>query len=76
VLTWLNTQDDRVSGVTQAVSGGNVLLLGLTTYVGVRPGMHVWLGMDWDVVHSTGAQFMPVRSHISFGITQQFRMHF
>jgi hypothetical protein len=76
VLTWLNAQDDRVSGVTEAGSGGNVLLVGLTTYVGLRPGMHAWLGMDWDAVHSTGAQFMPVRSHISFGITQQFRMHF
>jgi hypothetical protein len=43
--------------------------------VGVRPGMHVWLGMDWDVVHSNGAAFMPVRRHISFGITQQFRLH-
>jgi len=44
--------------------------------VGVRPGMHVWLGMDWDVAHSTNALFMPVRRHISFGITQQFRLHF
>jgi hypothetical protein len=75
VLTWLNTQDERVSGVTEVGSGGNVLLVGLTTYVGLRPGMHAWLGMDWDVVHSTGAQSMPVRSHISFGITQQFRIH-
>jgi len=38
--------------------------------------MHVWLGMDWDVAHSNGAMFMPVRRHISFGITQQFRLHF
>ena len=75
MLSWLNTRDDRVSGVTEAGSGGNVLLVGLTTYVGLRPGMHAWLGMDWDVAHSAGAQFMPVRSHISFGITQQFRMH-
>ena len=75
VLTWLNTEDDRVSGVTERGSGGNVFLVGLSTYVGLRPGMHAWLGMDWDVVHSTGAQFMAVRSHISFGITQQFRMH-
>jgi len=48
----------------------------MTTYVGVRPGMHLWLGMDWDVAHFSGASFMPVRRHISFGITQQFRMHF
>jgi hypothetical protein len=76
VLTWLNSQDESIGGVSEAGSGGNVLLAGITTYVGIRPGMHVWFGMDWDVAHSTGAQFMPVRTHISFGITQQFRMHF
>ncbi len=75
VLTWLHSQDDRIRGVTQNGSGGDVLQAGITTYVGVRPGMHVWLGMDWDVAHSTGTTFMPVRRHISFGITQQFRMH-
>jgi hypothetical protein len=74
-LTWLHSQDDRIGGVMQSGSGGDVLLAGITTYVGVRPGMHVWLGMDWDVIHSTGAMFMPVRHHISFGVTQQFRMH-
>jgi len=76
VLTWLHSEDDRIAGVTQRGSGGDALLAGMTTYVGVRPGMHVWLGMGWDVAHSTGASFMPVRRHISFGITQQFRMHF
>jgi hypothetical protein len=76
VLTWLHSQDDRIAGVTQTGSGGDLLLAGMTTYVGVRPGMHLWLGMDWDTAHSAGALFMPVRRHISFGITQQFRMHF
>jgi hypothetical protein len=76
VLTWLHSQDDRISGITQKGSGGDVLLAGVTTYVGVRPGMHVWLGMDWDIAHSAGATFMPVRRHLSFGITQQFRLHF
>jgi hypothetical protein len=75
VLTWLHSQDDRIGAVTQNGSSGDVLLAGITTYVGVRSGMHLWLGMDWDVAHSTGAMFMPVRSHVSFGITQQFRMH-
>jgi hypothetical protein len=74
-LTWLRSQDDRIGGVTQSGSGGDVLLAGISTYVGVRPGMHIWLGMDWDVVHSAGAMFMPVRRHISVGITRQFRMH-
>ncbi|HWX56517.1 MAG TPA: hypothetical protein VN176_18175 [Verrucomicrobiae bacterium] len=75
-LMWLHSQDDRVSGNTQKGSGGDALLAGITTYLGVRPGMHVWLGTDWDVAHSNGATFMPLRRHISFGITQQFRMHF
>jgi hypothetical protein len=76
VFTWLHSQDERISDVTQRGSGGDVLLAGITTYVGVRPGVHVWLGMDWDAAHSSGASFMPVRRHISFGITQQFRLHF
>lgn len=75
-LTWLHSQDDRIHGINRGGSGGDDLLLGATTYVGLRPGMHVWLGMDWGVAHSTGALFMPVRRHISFGITQQFRLHF
>jgi hypothetical protein len=76
VVSWLHYQDDRVAAVTQSGSGGDALLAGITTYVGVRPGMHVWLGIDWDVAHSSGATFMPVRRHISFGITRQFRLHF
>jgi len=76
VLTWLHSQNDSISGVTEAGSGGDVLLAGVTTYLGLRPGMHVWLGMDWVVAHTNGVQFMPVRNHVSFGITQQFRMHF
>jgi hypothetical protein len=75
VLTWLHSQDDRIGNVTQSGSGGDVLLAGITTYVGVRPGIHIWLGMDWDVAHSTSAQFQPVRRHVSFGITRQFRIH-
>jgi hypothetical protein len=75
VLTWMHSQDDRIAGLTQSESGGDLLLAGITTYAGLRPGMHVWLGADWDVAHSTNAQFMPVRRHISFGITQQFRIH-
>ena len=75
MLTWLHSEDDRIAGATKSGSGGAVLLTGITTYVGVRPGMHVWLGMDWDVAHLTNAPFMPVRRHISFGITQQFRLH-
>jgi len=75
VLTWLHSQDDRIAGAAQHGSGGDELQTGITTYVGVRPGVHVWLGMDWGAAHSTGASFMPAGRHISFGITQQFRFH-
>src|SRR5207248_4068168 len=75
VLTWLRSGNDRLAGVTRSGSGGDVLLAGATTYVGLRPGMHVWMGIDWDVAHSTNALFMPVRRDVSFGITQQFRLH-
>lgn len=75
VLTWQHFQDDRIAGVTQPGSGGDLLLTGVTTYFGLRPGMHVWLAADWDPAHSASAAFMPIRNHISFGITQQFRMH-
>jgi hypothetical protein len=75
VLTWVHSQNDRMASVTQSGSGGDLLLAGITTYVGVRPGMHVWVGADWDVAHSSGEQFMPIRRHISFGLTQQFRIH-
>lgn len=75
-LTWLHSQDDNIAGTTQKGSGGDALLAGVTTYVGVRPGTHLWFAMDWDTVHSTGAAYMPVRRHISFGITQQFRLRF
>lgn len=75
-LTWLHSQHDRIAGINQTGSGGDVLLAGITTFVGVRPGMHLWLGMGWDIAHSNGPMFMPIRRHISFGITQQFRLHF
>ena len=74
-LTWLHMQDDRIGGITQNGSGGDVLLAGITNYVGLRPGLHAWIGADWDVAHSSGATFMPIRHRISFGITKQFRLH-
>jgi hypothetical protein len=74
-LTWLHSQDERIAGIYQYGSGGDALLLGITSFVGLRPGMHLWFGMDWAVAHSTGLTFAAVRRQISFGITQQFRLH-
>jgi len=71
----LHSQDYRIAGFNHNGSGGNALLAGITTYVGLRPGVHAWVAADWDVAHSNGALYAPVRRHISFGITQQFRIH-
>jgi hypothetical protein len=75
-LTWLHSQDEHIAGVVQSGSGGDTLLAGVTSFLGLRPGMHLWLGMDWAVAHSTGTSFVTVQHQISFGITQQFRLHF
>jgi len=75
VLTWQHFADDRISGITQPGSGRGMLLSGLATYLGVRPGMHLWLAADWDSTHSTGTAFMPIAHYISFGIIQQFILH-
>ena len=73
-LTWLHSGDDRVAGVTTQGSGGDALFAGVSTYVGLRPGMHAWLALDWDVLHSMGGAYSPVRRRVSFGITQQFHL--
>jgi hypothetical protein len=73
-LTWRHFQDDRIAGVDQQGSGGDELLAGIATYLGLRPGLHARLSFDWDFAHSSGLNFQPVRRIITFGITQQFRL--
>jgi hypothetical protein len=58
-LVWMHRQDDTIAGVTQYGSGGSDLLAGITTFAGVRPGMHIWLRMDWDVAHSSNPGLVP-----------------
>ena len=73
-ITWLHSNDEKIAGIRQNGSGGDVLLCGVTTYFGVTPGVHLWLGLEWAVAHSEGENFSPLRRHISFGITRQFRL--
>src|SRR5690242_17015460 len=35
VVTWLHNQDDRIAGVGQRGSGGDVAMVGITTYLGL-----------------------------------------
>jgi len=72
-LVWVHSADEEIAGNKQHESGGNVLLVGVTTYFGLAPGMHVWLGLEWAVANSHGENFNAFQRHISFGITRQFR---
>ncbi|MGC2764185.1 MAG: hypothetical protein WB607_01660 [Candidatus Acidiferrum sp.] len=58
-FVWMHRQDDMIAGVTQYGSGGGDLLAGITTFLGVRPGMHIWLRMDWDIAHSSNPGLVP-----------------
>jgi hypothetical protein len=75
VVTWKHSQDDRIANAAIDGSGGDSLLAGVTTYVGIHPGTHVWFGVDWNVAHSQTPAYTPIERHISFGITKQFRLH-
>jgi len=72
-VTWLRTKDEKIADVEQSGSGGDELLAGVTTYFGVAPGIHVWFAAEWNVAHTNGQSFNPLRRQISFGITRQFR---
>ena len=74
-ITWKHSQDDNIAGTSVADSGGDSLLAGVTTYVGIQPGTHIWFGADWNVAHSRTSAYTPVQRHFSFGITKQFRLH-
>lgn len=73
-ITWKHVQEDRVAGITLKGTGGDILLVGVTNFVGVRAGTHIWFGIDWNVAHSNRTSFLPVRRHISFGITRQLQV--
>ncbi|HKT46612.1 MAG TPA: hypothetical protein VJP87_03740 [Candidatus Acidoferrales bacterium] len=74
-VTWSYMGQNRIAGTDQSGTGGHALTAGVTSFVGLRPGLHVWIGVDWDLAHSSGPQFMPLRRQVNFGITQQFRFH-
>lgn len=62
-LVWMHRQDDIIAGVTEFGSGGGDLLAGIKTFVGVRPGMHLWFGMGWDVAHWSNPGLSAEGSH-------------
>jgi hypothetical protein len=72
-ITWLYSADENIDDIEQNGSGGNELRVGVTTYFGIAPGVHVWLAIDWNVAHSDDQNFRPLSRYVSFGITRQFR---
>jgi len=73
-IRWLHSNDEKIAGMKQNGSGGDVLLAGVTTFFGLSPGVHAWLGVEWAFAHSNEENFAPLRRHISFGITRQLRL--
>jgi hypothetical protein len=72
VVVYQHNWHDRLAGITRRDSGGSTLLLGLATYVGVRPGTHVWFQADFPVVRTSSGAPTHATRRFSFGITQQF----
>jgi hypothetical protein len=72
-ITWLHSTDEKIGGIEQSGSGGDELLVGVTTFFGIAPGLHVWLAGEWNIAQSDGQNFSPLRRYVSFGITRQFR---
>lgn len=73
-VTWRHLGDDREGGIRQANSGGDALLLGITTYVSPRAGMNLWFGVDFPMAQTTNRAQIEMKRRYSFGITQQFRL--
>ncbi len=74
-LTIRHDADDRLAGINQPGSGGNVVLLGAATYFSPRAGMELWFGADFPVTQTVNTARARTKRLFSFGITQQFQLH-
>lgn len=72
-LTWQHMERDRIAGVRQADSGGDVLNLGGTTYFSPRPGLELWFGAEFAVAQQMNGIQDRLRRHISVGFSKQFQ---
>lgn len=63
---------DRVAGMTRTDSGSDRLLVGVASYFGLRPGLHVWFSADFPAAQTVTGSPTKATSRFSFGITQQF----
>ena len=71
-LTWQHSARDRQAGVSQPNSGGDIVYLGVTTFVSPVAGIHLWFGVDFPVVQATNLSPTDVKRRFSVGITKQF----
>ena len=73
-LDWNHEGYDRIGGLREPNSGGQVLSLGAATYFSPRPGLELWFGADFAVAQDwTGVQ-ATVKRHISVGVSKQFQV--
>ncbi len=73
-IVWDHAGFDRIGGMRQGNSGGNVLSAGGATYFSPHPGLELWFGIDFAVAQQMNGVQDQVRRHISIGISKQFQI--
>jgi hypothetical protein len=74
-VVWQHAMKDRIAGLSQADSGGDVLSLGAATYYSPRPGLELWFGIDFAVAQQMNGVQDHSSRHISVGISKQIQLH-
>jgi hypothetical protein len=72
-LTFEHEGYERIGGVLQADSGGQVLSLGGATYFSPHPGLELWFGIGFAVAQRWNGVQDTVKGHISIGASKQFQ---
>jgi hypothetical protein len=73
-IVWDHAGYDRIGGLRQDDSGGDVLGAGGATYFSPRPGLELWFGIDFAVAQQMHGIQAQVRRHIGIGISKQIQL--
>jgi hypothetical protein len=73
-VVWTHDGYDRVGAINQLDTGGEIASVGGATYFSPRPGLELWLGIDFPVIQRNHGIQDTTERHISFGIGKQFQI--